>query len=136
MVPERLFTVREANDTLPLVRRIAADVLSTGRALRSLAQSQRSPEELDAEAKKLTGRLKDLMGEFDQVGCSYKDWSFEHGLVDFPSIIDDRRVSLCWRCDEGAIRFYHAENEGYSGRRVIPERYLPEAKDTEKAPSA
>ena len=127
MVPERLFTVREANDTLPLVRRIAADVLSTGRALRSLTKSGDPAASLDAEAQRLTNRLRDLMAEFDQVGCSYRDWSFEHGLVDFPAIIDERRVLLCWRCDEGSIRFYHDESEGYRGRREIPERYMADA---------
>lgn len=68
-------------------------------------------------------RLEALVAEFEQVGCSYRDWNFEYGLVDFPAMIDGHRVQLCWRSDEPSILFYHGVNEGYAGRMAIPEDY-------------
>ncbi|RPI70946.1 MAG: DUF2203 family protein, partial [Ignavibacteriales bacterium] len=46
------------------------------------------------------------------------------GLVDFPSIINNKEVFLCWRSDEDEIKFYHDIDSGYSGRKPIPENYL------------
>lgn len=120
MAPERLFTPQEANRTLPLVRRIVADVLSTGAALKRLPASGLTPGEIDEEGRRLTRKLEDLLGEFEAIGCYFKDWNFEVGLVDFPAVIDGRKVLLCWRSDEPAITHFHGYNEGYAGRRELP----------------
>ena len=54
------------------------------------------------------------------MGCFYKDWDFELGLVDFPALVRGELVFLCWRSDEPALRFYHRMEEGYAGRRPLP----------------
>ena len=122
-VAERLFTPAEANKTLPLVRQITADILARGRELRELAQGE-DPEELPVEkadrAHVLEAELHELFSELAQIGCSYRDWGFEMGLVDFPAVIDGTPVLLCWRSDEPAVRFYHTLDGGYAGRRPIP----------------
>ena len=64
--------------------------------------------------------------ELEQVGCFYKDWNFTLGLVDFPAIIAGKEVLLCWRSDEPEVRFYHTQEDGYTGRRPIPEELLVE----------
>jgi hypothetical protein len=64
------------------------------------------------------------MKELEEIGCSYKDWSFELGLVDFPSIIDGKEVLLCWRSDEESVKYYHGLLEGFAGRKPIPDDYL------------
>jgi hypothetical protein len=46
------------------------------------------------------------------------------GLVDFPAEIEDAPVLLCWRSDEPSVRFFHAPDAGYAGRRPIPARLL------------
>jgi hypothetical protein len=53
-------------------------------------------------------------------GCVVKD--LEVGLLDFPSRIDDEEVYLCWRLGEDRIRFYHRQDEGFSGRKPIDPR--------------
>jgi hypothetical protein len=42
------------------------------------------------------------------------------GLIDFPAIIDDEQVFLCWRSDEPELAFYHRIEGGYAGRRPLP----------------
>ena len=64
--------------------------------------------------------LLEYLAELEAMGCLYKDWSFEMGLVDFPAIIDDEQVLLCWRSDESELAFYHRIDEGYAGRKPLP----------------
>jgi hypothetical protein len=116
----RIFTPYEANRTLPLVRSIVADILACGRAIRERAEGVAG----EASSNELRERLRDLLGELGRIGCEYKDWDFERGLIDFPGEVDGVRVLLCWRSDEPAVAHYHGHLDGYAGRRPIPERLL------------
>lgn len=119
-----LFTPEQANRTLPLVKRIVGDLLAKGRELRELA---RHPNEVHAveRAPLIERELRELVVELERIGCSYKDWGFEHGLVDFPGEIDGERVLFCWRSDEPEVGWYHTPDAGFAGRKPIPERLLP-----------
>ena len=119
------FSPAEANRTLPLVKRIVTDILSTGKALQGL-QLDLADDEPNDEVQALVDRLNELSGELDQVGCTFKDWDFSIGLVDFPSIIDEEEVLLCWRSDEPELRYYHGVADGYAGRKLIPRELLYE----------
>ena len=121
----KYFTPVEANRTLPLVKRIVEDIQSYGQLLVKLANDLGEQAADDPEIKRLIGELNELMGELDQIGCSYKDPNFNLGLVDFPAIIDGNEVELCWRSDEPSVAHYHGL-EGYAGRKPIPEKYLTE----------
>jgi hypothetical protein len=115
----RSFTPEEANRTLPLVKRIVADILEKGRELRTLAPRQR---ERNARARMqiLEAELRALLGELQAIGCEYKDFGFELGLVDFPARLDGVDVLLCWRSDEPAVSWFHPPEAGFAGRRPIP----------------
>lgn len=121
MAPEKLFTPAEAERTLPLVRQIVGDIMATGASLKSLKARTLSPAERETEARKLTAKLQSHMAELEHLGCFFKDWNFEIGLVDFPGEIDGRKVMLCWRSDEESIQFYHGFGESYAARKRIPE---------------
>ena len=69
-------------------------------------------------------KLNEFIEELDRLGLEYKDPQFRVGLVDFPSVIDGEEVLLCWRSDEPDVRYYHAPEAGYAGRKPIPEEYL------------
>lgn len=122
----RRFTPREANKTLPLVKHIVEDFLEKGRELRSL-QPQRRETKVRERCRTLELELKQLMAELERIGCSYKDWSFELGLVDFPAEIEGEEVLLCWRSDEDAVTWYHKPEAGYAGRQPIPAELLDPA---------
>ena len=120
----RHFTPREANETLPLVRRIVADIQESGQELMQLAEDLGHQAAEDPRVRKLFNVLNEFMDELNQLGLEYKDPQFRMGLVDFPSVIDGEEVLLCWRSDESNVRFYHAPDGGYAGRKPIPEEYL------------
>ena len=122
---KKKFTPTEASRRLPLVRKIVTEILEKGKMFRQLAQKSQG-KELPKECLILEAEVEALMGELEDLGCYFKDWNFEIGLVDFPSIIHDQNVFLCWRSDEPAIRWYHSIEDGYPGRRLIPENLLEE----------
>lgn len=121
---KRLFTPAEAKKTLPLVRKIVTDILSEGQALRAYADSLEVNLREDAFVQAKIKVIQSFIDELAEIGCYYKDWNFTMGLVDFPSMIDNRLVSLCWRSDEENIAYYHTDEEGYSGRKPIPAEYI------------
>jgi len=116
---KRLFTPREAQSALPLVRQIVADILETARRIREAGED-------DDERARLQSDLEEHMQELESMGCFFKDWNFSVGLVDFPAEIDGETVFLCWRSDESELSWYHPIDEGYQGRRPLPRASLVE----------
>jgi hypothetical protein len=131
-VPRRAFTPEEANRALPLVRRIVDDLLERGRELKALAPKQSEPAVRD-HVRELEREIQGFARELEAVGCSYKDWGFESGLVDFPSVIDGRPVLLCWKDGEQRVEWFHAPEAGFAGRTRIPERLLAPRAPTSSA---
>jgi hypothetical protein len=117
---KRFFTPEEANRTLPLVKRVVRDILEKGRVLKGLAEREHPNVEDESAALALQSEVQELLQELEQVGCYYKDWGFETGLVDFPGHVGGELVFLCWRSDEEKVAWYHGINEGYKGRKPIP----------------
>ncbi len=123
MEQDRRFTPEEATRTLPLVRRIVEDILALANTMR-LTIGGREQFTLTSEIESMSGQMQLLFDELEEIGCSYKDWSFDKGLVDFPSVIDGEEVLLCWRSDEPALMYYHDHTSGFVGRKLIPSEYL------------
>jgi len=123
-VDVRYFTPREAQRTLPLVKQIVRDILSNANKIKSIAESIGEDFEDNEEVKALTAQIQHFMRELEELGCSYKDWNFEIGLVDFPAYINGNEVLLCWKSDEEDIRYYHGLLDGFPGRKPIPPEYL------------
>ncbi len=139
---QRYFSRADAVRTLPLVKRIVADILDTGRSLRhylqqaaprharvtaaagaTLGEQRRAAERLwdeDPTIQEHRAALLEYLAELDSIGCLYKDWNFDLGLIDFPAIVDGEQVFLCWRSDEPELAFYHRIEDGYAGRRPLP----------------
>ena len=123
----RVFTPQEANRTLPLVRKIVADILSVGRELRSLWEQDRDGE-LDLSsgerrrAEEVVKELESYFRELDQIGCSFRSPDFSLGLVDFPAVIEDQLVHLCWRSDEEEHERSeeHTSNSSHSSKSRMP----------------
>lgn len=55
--------------------------------------------------------------EVEELGAVLKDPRI--GLLDFYGTVDGKAVWLCWRYGESECAFYHALEEGFSGRKPI-----------------
>jgi hypothetical protein len=62
-------------------------------------------------------KVKDALDQIHATGCLVKD--LETGLVDFPAVLKNEEVYLCWRLGEDRIRFYHRQDEGFANRKPI-----------------
>jgi hypothetical protein len=74
------------------------------------------------EHDQLAASLKSALNRILESGCIIKD--LEVGLLDFPSVIDNQDVYLCWKLGEDRIRFYHRQDEGFAGRKPLDARDL------------
>jgi hypothetical protein len=134
----RLFTLADAEATLPLVRGVVSDLLAeyprwraavahfellTGGARAEWGETGEllaARDAVTAHADRINGYLQEL----DRVGCVFK--GFEAGLVDFYSLREDRVVFLCWRRGEDRITHWHELDAGFSGRQPIDGAILTE----------
>ncbi len=124
MIETKHFTPEEARRTLPLVKKIVKDILTAGSEIKLLAEDLNGEIKDNPEIEALLKTINIYINELEEIGCYYKDWNFSIGLVDFPSIINNKEVLLCWRSDEEEILYYHDFESGYQGRKPIPEEYL------------
>jgi hypothetical protein len=70
-----------------------------------------------SEYNRMVTRVKDALDQIHATGCVVKD--LDSGLVDFPAVLHNESVYLCWRLGEDRIRFYHRQDEGFAGRKPI-----------------
>ncbi len=121
---EKHFTPAEAQQMLPLVKKIVKEILDISHDYRALATMLQEDPAGHPQLDELLDQVESLFSELAELGCYYKDWSYQIGLVDFPAIIEGQEVFLCWRSDEADIRYYHGIDAGYAGRRKIPSYYF------------
>ena len=116
---ERFFTPHEANKILPNVKKTVEEILSIANEARELLTTPDPFNARQDQLIELNKRIKVLMAKLGDMGCYYKDWNFEIGLVDFPAIIHGQQAMLCWRSDESEVAWFHGLEDGYAGRRPV-----------------
>ena len=67
--------------------------------------------------EELTRQVQEGIAAIVELGGVPKDLGT--GLVDFPSLMNDQEVNLCWRFGETTIDFWHGLDEGYAGRKPL-----------------
>lgn len=133
--PARTFTLDEANATLPLVRLVAEDIVETHHELVELkskyaAQREKdspSQDELppvDSDLYKMDEtlmvkmlKMQSFVREIEEIGGTVG--RLEEGEVDFPSILEGRKVYLCWKLGESRISYWH-DLEDSTTRKPLP----------------
>jgi hypothetical protein len=132
-IRRKVFSVEEANATLPLVRAIVKDLaeLSTHVAERRERLAAISPSrdrdsgdpyqeevaQIEEELQQDTERLREYIDELLDLGVEPKGAT--EGLVDFPAVIDGRQVYLCWKLGEPEILYWHDRDAGFAGRQPL-----------------
>ena len=122
MTKIRYFTVEEANASLPLVRRIVADILICGRILLNASEEQGAVlSDDDADLKHCKDIFSEYLAELDDIGCAYCDWQFRHGAVAYPALMDGEELLFSWKIDEEAVGHFYYIDETFNERKHISE---------------
>lgn len=135
----RTFTVAEAETLLPVLESL----------LRSAMEAKALIEEVDGEQQALANRIfvnggtlvdivkvarrkaerekalqkaKDAVAEIDATGVQVKD--LDIGLLDFPCVVGEEIILLCWKLGEKKLTHWHGMQEGFAGRKPIDERII------------
>lgn len=127
------FTLKTANETLPLVRMIVADIVEiaddveTTRERLSQLNAGHHPRPVDDYSQELTSiqnladeKSERLHGYLDELmDLNVDPSSAERGFVDFPARRDNREVCLCWKMGESQVMYWHEANEDCGRRRLV-----------------
>jgi hypothetical protein len=127
------FSIEEANAMLPLVRAIIADLMELSRdvterrrrlsyllARHNPNQNDLYQEELvqmEQELEKDTRRLHDYREELRALGVESENGP--EGYVDFPALLDRRKVYFCWKLDESEVLYWHEVHHNCSRRHIL-----------------
>ncbi|MEP6849808.1 MAG: DUF2203 domain-containing protein [Acidobacteriota bacterium] len=123
----KLFTLEEANKSLPSV----VPKLQRIQSLYETLSTMRAPAKAAAEASRFGGGMEGGSGyvrtlyeigkittEFNEMGIELKDYA--RGLIDFPSLRNNRIVYLCWQLGENeSIEWWHETDAGFGGRQPL-----------------
>ncbi len=137
--PQRLFTLTEAERARQDLEPFLLEAIACRKKLSGLDEHFTSvsarimmmggvlvPYEtlakLRLEHQQLASTMKASLDKILETGCVIKD--LDVGLLDFPAIIDNQEVYLCWKLGEDRIRFYHRQDEGFAGRKPLNPRDL------------
>jgi hypothetical protein len=125
VIHDRHFTIEEANAALERVRPIllklrdAKSELLDDEAREALTDA--SPTNGGGDPGKQVGEafleVRRLLTALTEAGIVVRD--VDRGLIDFPSLMDDREVYLCWELGEDEIAWWHDLESGYGGRRPL-----------------
>ncbi len=126
----RLFTVKEANQLLPVIRPAIEELLATFKEIRAEIEETAAqagvplasgdlPKRLDERgvAPRLFEKVRSIVERIHSRGCLVN--GPEAGLVDFPCLYDNEIVFLCWKYGEPRVAHWHRVADGFAGRRPL-----------------
>jgi len=139
MAKQKTFTLQEAQRLLPVLQALLKRAMDGKRLIEAV---QKELQDLKhrillsgglmvdvpavahrrAEHDKAVQSIKDVLAEIEAIGVQVKD--LDIGLLDFPCMVEDEIVLLCWKYGEDKIGFWHGMEEGFRGRKPIDERIL------------
>ena len=136
-MPERTFTLSEAQSLLPVLESLLRSAMDSKKLIEQVdAELQEVAHRVflnggtflqivplarrKAERQKALQRVKDAVAEIHATGVQVKD--LDIGLLEFPCVVEGEVVLLCWRLGEKDISHWHSTSEGFAGRKPIDER--------------
>jgi hypothetical protein len=122
---EKHYTREEANALLPQIRKWLGRL---NRLREDLHRCEKRLSGLTGQGNDIGGEtvnnwirvladMQELLAEFQERQIFIKD--LERGLLDFPAIIGDKEVFLCWEQDEDKVEFWHDLETGFGGRERL-----------------
>lgn len=124
MIPQLEQWLRQVIDSKKQVVELDSEFQEIQVRIQMMGGSELNPASI-AEKKLLRNqnveRLKALVDNIQQSGCLVKD--LDMGLIDFPALLNNQEVYLCWKLGEPRIDFWHGVSEGFAGRKRIHDEF-------------
>ena len=119
------YSVEEARDLLPTLRNWFEEIDALSDRIReldeTLASRTKQGEDLGGAAPNQMiqdmALVHTILGNFHDRQIHIKD--LQKGLVDFPALLDEREVFLCWERTEPDITHWHTLETGYADRKPL-----------------
>jgi hypothetical protein len=130
----KYFTIKEANACLPMIKE---EITKLRGLTRLFNQQYRDLEKLKMKRKRVklpkenNDQIFKMEAQLDFMEIEAKTYldniqnqgvllkNIEPGLVDFPAMIDNEEVLLCWKMGEPSVMYYHDPYEGFAGRKKL-----------------
>ncbi len=136
---EKFFNIEEAERLLPDVERLLRAAIESKKALEGadeainnarqhiMAQGGSLPDRVPLararqQREQSATQLQETLQQIGSSGVLVKD--LDIGLIDFPCLMNDREVYLCWKLGEGHIEFWHHVEDGFAGRKPVDKEFL------------
>ena len=126
----KLFTVQEAESLIPRLREELGSVRAAYDELEKRWESVAAEEKLSVadhrvreicmnrqEVRDALKIINQGLAFFYQEGVLCK--GLDCGVFDFPCLLQDRMVYLCWHWQEDRISFWHEIDTGFAGRKPL-----------------
>ena len=132
-----IFTKEQVNKTLPLVKNITNDIMKTWNII---IESRAKCEKLEIQMKKYKSlddksasdlaeykdglnvyidRINRYIKEIEALGAFVEE--FRRGIVNFPTIVYDRKAFICIRpLEEDEATYFHELDETFADRQELP----------------
>lgn len=121
MTVPKLYTRDEANALLPRLRHelelIRESLAVLRKASASLPPGTRTEDGATPVSAAALHQLHGAERRLVEMGIELKD--ADQGLFDFPALLEERVVFLCWREGELQVNWFHDLTEGFAGRRPL-----------------
>ena len=134
---KRTFTLQEAQTLLPVLESLLKSAMQGKSILEAVDQEFQQVasrvflhggsflnivylKKRKAEREKAVQLVKDAVAEIDATGVQVKD--LDIGLLDFPCVVEEQVILLCWKLGEKSITHWHSTEEGFAGRKPIDAR--------------
>jgi hypothetical protein len=144
MAKQKTFTLDEAQRLLPVLKSLLTRAMQSKRRIEQIEQELQKVRyrimltggvlldvaamaQRKTEQDKALQEIKDAMAEIGAIGVQVKD--LDTGLLDFPCVVENEIVLLCWKYGEEKIEFWHGVEEGFAGRKPIDERITGKKKE-------
>jgi hypothetical protein len=124
-IHDRHFTRAEADALVPKLETLMSELRRAKESLTD-AEAHRALSEASggngggSEGRKVGEAfllVRGMLAELHQAGIVVRD--IDRGLLDFPAVLDEREVYLCWRVGEDSVGFWHDLDSGFQARQPL-----------------
>jgi hypothetical protein len=125
LIHDRHFTRAEADAMVPKLETLMGELRQAKESLTDAEAHKALSEASGGNGGGSEGRkvgeafllVRGMLAQLHEAGIVVRD--IDGGLLDFPALLEDREVYLCWRVGEERVAYWHDLDSGFQGRQPL-----------------